>query len=62
MKCLGAVLCVLLLSGCQATVVSYNTAHGERECYPVVQVHSFGSSVTVTDGSVCQEQKTHENR
>ncbi|MBJ3591166.1 hypothetical protein JGC56_08400 [Salmonella enterica subsp. enterica serovar Saintpaul] len=46
----------LLLSGCQATMISYNGGRQSKECPPVVSVTSFGTSVMVTDGSECKRE------
>lgn len=50
------ILLALLLSGCQATMISYNSAR-TGVCPPVVQVQSFGSSVVIADGSECGKDK-----
>lgn len=51
------VLLTALLSGCQATMVSYHTGRTDDKCPPVVQVTSFGNSMTVTDGSECKKEE-----
>lgn len=50
------ILLALLLSGCQATMISYSGGRVTADCPPVVRVTSFGSSVTVTDGSECKRE------
>lgn len=47
----------LLLSGCSATMVSYESSNGKSACPPVVSVQSIGGSVTVTDGAECKAVK-----
>jgi PBP1b-binding outer membrane lipoprotein LpoB len=50
-------LLALLMGGCSATVVSYEGNSKNSNCPPVVSVHSFGSNVTVSDGSECKAKK-----
>lgn len=50
------ILLALLLSGCQATMISYNGGRTTKDCSPVVSVTNFGNSVTVTDGSECKRE------
>lgn len=50
------ILLALLLSGCQATMISYNGGRTVADCPPVVRVTSFGNSVTVTDSSECKKE------
>jgi PBP1b-binding outer membrane lipoprotein LpoB len=57
MKIIIIPLLALLLSGCSATVVSYEGNSKNTECPPVVSIHSFGSNVTVSDGSECRAKK-----
>lgn len=54
MKTLTLTLAALLLSGCSATVVSYKGNDPGTNCPPLVSVHSFGNTVTVSDGSTCK--------
>lgn len=51
--CLTFIAC-LLLNGCSATVVSYKSDGQSIDCPPLVSVHSFGNTVTVSDGSTCK--------
>jgi PBP1b-binding outer membrane lipoprotein LpoB len=57
MKTLLMAAVALLLGGCSATVVSYEGNSKDTDCPPVVSIHSFGSNVTVTDGSECKAKK-----
>lgn len=54
------ILLALLLSGCQATMISYNGGRTAANCPPVVSVTSFGNSVTVTDGSECRKEEVKQ--
>lgn len=54
MKTFTLTLAALLLSGCSATVVSYQGDAAGANCPPLVSVHSFGNTVTVSDGSTCK--------
>ncbi|WP_234262250.1 hypothetical protein [Klebsiella aerogenes] len=54
MKTLTLTLAALLLSGCSATVVSYEGNTAGANCPPLVSVHSFGNTVTVSDSSTCK--------
>ena len=54
MKTLAFTLAVLLLSGCSATVVSYEGNTAGANCRPLVSLHSFGNTVTVSDSSTCK--------
>ncbi|MDY3572305.1 hypothetical protein [Enterobacter hormaechei] len=46
-------LAIALLTGCSATLVSYNGKSPGTSCPPVVSVQSLGNSVIITDGSEC---------
>ncbi|WP_370610925.1 hypothetical protein [Klebsiella aerogenes] len=54
MKTLTLILAAVLLSGCSATMVSYQGNTVGANCPPLVSVHSFGNTVTVSDGSTCK--------
>lgn len=54
MKNLTLVFAVLLLGGCSATMVSVQADGKGTGCPPLVSVHSFGNSVTISDGSECK--------
>lgn len=54
MKTLLVMFSALLLGGCSATLVSVQADGKTTNCPPVVSVHSFGNSVTVSDGSECK--------
>ncbi|MDY3572498.1 hypothetical protein [Enterobacter hormaechei] len=51
MKTLTLILAAILLSGCSATMVSYQGNTAGTNCPPLVSVHSSGNTVTVSDGS-----------
>ncbi|WP_160029976.1 hypothetical protein [Serratia rhizosphaerae] len=53
MKRLIIILSALALSACSATLVSYRS-DSDNACPPMVSVQSLGSSVTVTDGTICK--------
>lgn len=57
MKILLITALALLLGGCSATMVSYEGGSKSTGCPPMVSIHSFGSNVTVTDGSECKAKK-----
>lgn len=57
MKIVIMVAMALLLSSCQATMVSYNVGGHETVCPPVVSVESMGNSVTVSDVGECKVSK-----
>lgn len=57
MKTLLIAALALLVGGCSATMVSYDGNGKNIDCQPVVSIHSFGSNVTVTDGSECKAKK-----
>jgi uncharacterized protein YceK len=56
MKRLILILVTLALSGCSATLVSYNGKTAGTECPPVVSVRSLGNSVIITDGLECKRE------
>lgn len=54
MKVVTIAMFVMLLTGCSATIVSYQAGDKTTYCPPVVNVQSLGSSVSVYDGSECK--------
>lgn len=54
MKIFALIFTALMLDGCSATMVSVQADGKTTNCPPVVSVHSFGSSVTISDGSECK--------